>query len=118
MIRPVDFAGRLIFTVDFKGQVSIGQAWAKTQTKTKPNARPASFQQAKRKVTLYSSAKTGGVHSCSTRQKVSYHKGIMKDTGLRDWQYVTFYITQKGYDEDPLRCLGPKEAKMMIKEVH
>ena len=42
----------------------------------------------------------------------------MKDTSLRDWQYVTFYITQKGYDEDPLRCLGPKEAKMMIKEVH
>ena len=42
----------------------------------------------------------------------------MKDTSLRDWQYVTFYITQKGYDEDPLRCLGPKEAKRMIKEVH
>ena len=45
-------------------------------------------------------------------------KKTMKDTSLRDWQYVTFYITQKGYDEDPLRCLGPKEAKMMIKEVY
>ena len=25
---------------------------------------------------------------------------------------------KKGYDEDPLRCLGPEEAKEMIKEVH
>ena len=27
-------------------------------------------------------------------------------------------LIKKGYDEDPLRCLGPEEAKMMIKEVH
>ena len=25
---------------------------------------------------------------------------------------------KKGYDGDPLRCLGPKEAREMIKEVH
>ena len=27
-------------------------------------------------------------------------------------------LFKKGYDGDPLRCLGPKEAKDMIKEVH
>ena len=27
-------------------------------------------------------------------------------------------IFKKGYDGDPLRCLGPEEAKKMIKEVH
>ena len=27
-------------------------------------------------------------------------------------------LFKKGYDGDPLRCLGPKEAKEMIKEVH
>jgi len=94
MIRPVDFVGRLIFTVDFKGQVSIGQAWARTQTKSKSNARPTNLQQTERKVTLYSSAKTGGVHSCSTEQKVSCHKGTVKDISLRDWQYVTFCMTK------------------------
>ena len=25
---------------------------------------------------------------------------------------------KKGYNEDPLRCLGPEEAKRMVKEVH
>ena len=27
-------------------------------------------------------------------------------------------LFKKGYDGDPLRCLGPEEAKEMIKEVH
>ena len=27
-------------------------------------------------------------------------------------------LFQKGYDGDPLRCLGPEEAREMIKEVH
>ena len=27
-------------------------------------------------------------------------------------------LFKKGYDEDPLRCLGHEEAKEMIKEVH
>ena len=27
-------------------------------------------------------------------------------------------IFKKGYDGDPLRCLGPEKAKEMIKEVH
>jgi len=27
-------------------------------------------------------------------------------------------LFKKGYDGDPLRCLGPKEASEMIKEVH
>ena len=27
-------------------------------------------------------------------------------------------LLKKGYDGDPLRCLGPEEAKEMIKEVH
>ena len=27
-------------------------------------------------------------------------------------------LFKKGYDGDPLRCLGPEEAKDMIKEVH
>lgn len=27
-------------------------------------------------------------------------------------------LLKKGYDGDPLRCLGPREAKEMLKEVH
>ena len=27
-------------------------------------------------------------------------------------------LFKKGYDGDPLRCLGPKEDREMIKEVH
>ena len=27
-------------------------------------------------------------------------------------------LFKKGYDGDPLRCLGPEEAREMIKEVH
>ena len=27
-------------------------------------------------------------------------------------------LLKKGYDGEPLRCLGPEEAKQMIKEVH
>ena len=27
-------------------------------------------------------------------------------------------LFKKGYDGDPLRCLGPEEAKWMIKEMH
>ena len=27
-------------------------------------------------------------------------------------------LFKKGYDGDPLRCLGPEEAKRMIKEVY
>ena len=27
-------------------------------------------------------------------------------------------LFKKGYDEDPFRCLGPEEAKEIIKEVH
>ena len=27
-------------------------------------------------------------------------------------------LFKKGYDRDPLRCLGPEEAKEMIKEMH
>ena len=27
-------------------------------------------------------------------------------------------LFKKGYDGDPLRCLGPKEVREMIKEVH
>ena len=27
-------------------------------------------------------------------------------------------LFEKGYDEDPLRYLGPKEAREMIKEIH
>ena len=38
----------------------------------------------------------------------------MKDTSLRDNEV----LFKKGYDRDPLRCLGPEEASEMIKEVH
>ena len=28
------------------------------------------------------------------------------------------FLLKKGYDGDPLRCLGPEEARKMIKEIH
>ena len=119
MTRLVDPAGRSAFTVDFKRQVSISQAWVKTQTKSKPNVGLASLRQTEKKVTLCSSAKTGEAHSCSTWQKTSCHKGTVKDTSLGGWQRVTFCMiwsfSKKG---NPLRCLGPEEAREMIKEVH
>ena len=42
MTRLLDLMERLTFTINFKGQVSIGQVWVKTQIKSKPNVRPAS----------------------------------------------------------------------------
>ena len=92
MTRLVDPVGRLTFTADFKGQASIGQAWVKMQTKSKPNVGPASLQRTKKKVTLCSSAKTREAHSCSTWQKASCHKGTVKDTSLGGWHRVTFYM--------------------------
>ena len=90
MTRLVDLAGRSAFTIDFKGQVSIGQAWVKTHTKSKLNVGLASLRQIEKKVTLCSSTKTREAHSCSTWQKASCHKGTVKDTSLRGWQCVTF----------------------------
>ena len=66
MTRLADLAGRLAFTVDFKGQVFIGQTWVKTQTESKPNAGPANSQHTEKKVMLCSLVKTGEAHSCST----------------------------------------------------
>ena len=66
MTRLVDPAGRSAFTVGFKGQAFIGQAWVKKQTKSKPNAEPTSSRQTERKVMLCSSARIGGAHSYNT----------------------------------------------------
>ena len=66
MTRLADPTERSVFTADFKGQASIGQAWVKTQTESKASARPASLQQTKKKVTLCSPAKTGEAYSRST----------------------------------------------------
>ena len=52
MTRLMDPTGRLAFTADFKRQVSIDQAWVKTQTKSKPNVGLASLRQTEKKVTL------------------------------------------------------------------
>ena len=52
MTRLMDPTGRLAFTADFKRQVSIDQAWVKTQTKSKPNVGPASLRHIEKKVTL------------------------------------------------------------------
>ena len=41
----------------------------------------------------------------------------LKRLGTRYFLHNTV-LFKKGYDGDPLRCLGPKEAKEMIKEVH
>ena len=40
-----------------------------------------------------------------------------KRLATRYFLYNAAYF-KKGYDGDPLRCLGPEEAKRMIKEVH
>ena len=116
MTRLANPVERSAFIVDFKGQASIGQAWVKMQTESKPSVGLASLQQTEKKVTLCLPTKTGEARSRSTWQKVSCHKSTVKDTSLRGWQHVIFCI--KGYDGDPLRCLGPEEAKEMIKEVH
>ena len=66
MTRLADPARSLAFTTDFKRQASIGQAWVKTQTESKPNMGPTSSQQTEKKVTLCSSTKTKEAYSCST----------------------------------------------------
>ena len=57
---------RSAFAADFKEQVSIGQAWVKTQTRSKPNVGLANLWRTGKKVTLCSSVKTGEAHSYST----------------------------------------------------
>ena len=62
----VDPAEKSIFIADFRGQVSIGQVWVRTQIKSKPDVGPTGLQQIEKKVTLYSLAKTRDAHSHST----------------------------------------------------
>ena len=66
MTRLMDLTERSAFTADFKGQASIGQAWVKKQTKSKPSAGPANSQQTEKKVMLCSLARTGETHSYNT----------------------------------------------------
>ena len=66
MTRLADPTERSTFTASFKGQASIGQVWVKTQIKFKPNARPASFQQIERKITLCLPVKTREVYLRNT----------------------------------------------------
>ena len=58
--------GEVSLTADFKGQASIGRTWVKMQTESKPSVGPANLQQIEKKVTMYSSKKTGEAHSYST----------------------------------------------------
>ena len=44
-------------------------------------------------------------------------KYILKRLAVRYFLHEGI-LFKKGYDEDPLRCLGPKEARKMIKEIH
>ena len=66
MTRLEDPVERSAFIADFKGQASVGQAWVKTQTESKPSAGPARLQQIEKKVTLCSPTKTGEARSHST----------------------------------------------------
>ena len=83
---------------------------------------PASLQQIEKKVTLFSSAKTGGDHSCSIWQKGILPQKHGERYKLRRLETCYFLqnmvLFKKGYDGDPLRCLGPEKAREMIKEVH
>ena len=67
MTRLADLARRSAFNADSKGQASIGQAWVKMQTESKPNMGTANLQQTEKKVMLCSLAKTGEAHSYSTK---------------------------------------------------
>ena len=51
MIELAGSAEKSIFTVDFKGQVSIGQAWVRVWNKSRPDARFVNSQQTRRKAT-------------------------------------------------------------------
>ena len=46
----------------------------------------------------------------------------MKGINSGSWQPTTSLheeiLFKKGYNRDPLRCLGPEEAGEMLKEVH
>ena len=66
MTRLANPVERSAFIVDFKGRASIGQAWVKMQTESKPSAGPASLQQTEKKVTLCLPTKTGEARSRST----------------------------------------------------
>ena len=66
MIEPVGSAEKLAYTIDSKGWVSIGQAWIRTWTKSKLDARLVNLQQRGRKAMLFSSVRIGGAYLCNT----------------------------------------------------
>lgn len=76
---------------------------------------------------LFSLARIGGTHLCSTWQRASCRKNLVKGICLKGWQHTTFCnmrsFSRKGTietwcDRDLLRCLDPEEPREMIKEVH
>ena len=48
---------------------------------------------------LFSLVKTRGTRLCSTWQKASYCRSIVKDTCLRGWEYVTFCMTESFFEK-------------------
>ena len=53
-----------------------------------------------------------------------YHKNMRRDTNYKLKKLVTRWflhegiLFKKGYDGDPLQCLGSKKAKEILKEAH
>ena len=85
MTEPVGSAEKSVFTIDSRGQVSIGQAWVRMRTKSRPDARHVSSQQTGRKAMLSSPEKIGGTSLCNTWQRVSCRRNIAKDISLKGW---------------------------------
>ena len=99
MIELAGFMEKSTFIADSKGQVFIGQAWERMWTKFRPNVRLVSLRQIERKAMLFSLVKTRGTRLCSTWQKASYCRSIVKDTCLRGWEYVTFCMTESFFEK-------------------
>jgi len=66
MIEPAGSAEKSTYIVDSKRRVSIGQAWIRTWTKSKLDARLVNLQQRGRKAMLFSLVRIGGACLCNT----------------------------------------------------
>ena len=79
------------------------------------------MQQIERKVMLYSSTKTRSPFTQYLTEGILSQKHSerykLKRLATRYFLH-NVVLFKKGYEGDPLRCLGPEEAKRMIKEVY
>ena len=101
---------------------TTGLIWTKRQQLYRKNVKSVSSRYTRKRAMLYLLQKIRGLPSWNTWLKGSYQptghqrislKNLRSGTSCRMGSY-----SKKGTVEIPLRCLGPKEAREVVKKVH